>query len=510
MSAVSDGAPATYRPLDIGAGVRSAASRDPSKIAVRMGERALRFGDLAARMNRVGNLARSLGVEAGSNTAIVAANVPEYFEVVAGVSALGAAVATINPRQTVDELAAILEDCDARIVFTDLASSAAVRAASRVPVYVFGDAYEDVLSAASASSPGRPPDEWTTFAIPYTSGTTGRPKGVCLSHRSRVLSFLLFASVYGCFSEQDTFLVTTPLFHGGGFAFPMACLFLGGTVELMPTYSPDRLLKQFASAAHTGTFVVPTQLYGMFELSERELSTLTQHRMKSVICNAAPLPEPTKLNALRWLGEHCLHETYGSTEGGVITNLYPHEMRLKRNCAGRPIAGQHVTLLTQDGEPVGAGEIGELFSNGPTLFNGYWNRPDETAASLRDGWFSAGDLARRDDQGYIHIVDRKKDMIITGGVNVYPRDIEDALCAFPGVAEAAVVGIPDSQWGEAVCAFVNPGIKGLDAAAIIAHCKQNLAPHKVPKSIRFVESIPRNAAGKVLKKDLRAAWKNDP
>ncbi len=503
---MTSNAPATYRPLDIGAGVRASAARDPAKVAIRVEDRALRYGELAERMNRVGNAAQAHGVETRSNVAIISANVIEYFEVVAGVSGFGAAVATINPRQTAAELAAILEDCDARLVLTDPAHEDLVREASQVPVMVFGPSYEDWLGRASARSPGLPPDEWETFAIPYTSGTTGRPKGVCLPHRSRVLSFLLFASVYGCFGEQDSFLVTTPLFHGGGFAFPMASLFLGGSVELMPSYSPDRLLKQFARGAHTGTFVVPTQLFGLFEQPEQALKTLSEHRMRSVICNAAPLPEPTKMKALQWLGEHCLHETYGSTEGGVITNLYPHEMRLKRNCAGRPVAGQFVELLGDNGEPVNTGEIGELFSNGPTLFNGYWNRPEETVASMRDGWFSAGDLARRDEEGYIHIVDRKKDMILSGGVNIYPRDIEDVLCALPGIAEAAVVGVPDSQWGEAVCAFVIAGASAPDTDAIVAHCKAHLAAHKVPKSIHYIDAIPRNAAGKVLKKDLRTTW----
>ena len=497
--------PASYRPLDIGAGVRANGARFPGRRAVVQGDRSLTYGQLAARMNRAGNAVAAMGLGPGDNAAILSANRPEYFEVVAGVSAIGAAVATVNPRQTEAELAAILQDCAAKVVFTDPENEERVRAASPAPVVVFGPAYEDWIARGADRAPV-PPEEWATFAIPYTSGTTGRPKGVCLSHRSRVVSFFAFASVYGCFGIGDRFLVTTPLFHGGGFAYPMAALFLGGEVELMPAYSPDLLLEICARGAHTGTFVVPTQLNGMFQLPETQLARLAGHRFRSVVCNAAPLPEETKLATLDRFGDGVLHETYGSTEGGVITNLHPHEMRLKQNCAGRPIAGQMVQLLDEAGAEVAPGEVGELFSNGPTLFNGYWNRPEETAAAFRDGWFSAGDLARRDEEGYLYIVDRKKDMILSGGVNIYPRDIEEVLYALPGVVEAAVVGIPDAKWGEAVCAFLRTGAERPDPETAIAWCRERLAPHKVPKVVRYVDEIPRNVAGKVLKKDLRARW----
>lgn len=498
--------PSSYLPLDIGSGVQVNARRFPNKCAVRQASVSLTYGQMAERMNRVGNAARAVGLEPGTNAAIVMANTPEYFEIVAGISRLGAAIATVNPMQTPQELASILEDCDARVVFTDVANEERVRAATQAPVLVIGDAYEGWLMEAASTPPAAPPEEWQTFAIPYTSGTTGKPKGVCLSHRSRVMSFFTFASVYGCFGIDDCFLVTTPLFHGGGFAYPMAALFLGGEVELMPAYSPDRLLKLCASGAHTGTFVVPTQLNGMFQSPQKELSRLSGHRFRAMVCNAAPLPEKTKLETLQWFGDRVLHETYGSTEAGVVTNLYPSQMREKINCAGRPIVGQSVRLLDDSGSEVAVGDVGELFSQSATLYNGYWNRPKETQDSFRDGWFSAGDLARMDEDGFLYIVDRKKDMILSGGVNIYPRDIEEVLYAMPGVVEAAVVGVSDDKWGEAVSAFLRTGPDRPDPQHVIAYCRDHLAPHKVPKSVRFVDEIPRNAAGKVLKKDLRASW----
>lgn len=199
-----------------------------------------------------------------------------------------------------------------------------------------------------------------------------------------------------------------------------------------------------------------------------------------------------------------LHETYGSTEAGVVTNLDPIDMRTKQNCVGRPIAGQCVRLLNDDKQPVAVGEIGELFSNGPTLFNGYYKRDAETAAGYHDGWFSAGDLARADEEGYLYIVDRRKDMIISGGENVYPRDIEEVLLQHPDIMDASVIGIPDDYWGEAVSAFVvvSPG-QSVNSQTIIDFCRSRLAPFKLPKQVQFIDAIPRNAAGKALRKELR-------
>lgn len=498
--------PTTYRPMDIAWGLRANARRFPDRTAVSMSEGKLTYARLVERSNRVSNGVAAAGLGPGENAAIVMANRPEYFEIVAGVSSTGSAIATVNPRQSPREIGDILQDCGARIIFTDPDHAEQVQAADLpegAKVIVAGAPYEDWLARAADTPPASVPAETDTFSIPYTSGTTGRPKGVCLSHRSRVISFFQFASVYGCFGKDDRFLVTTPLFHGGGFAFPMATLFLGGEVELMPRYAPDLLARLIASGQHSGTFVVPTQLHQMFELDAAAVAGLAANRFRSVICNAAPLPEDTKHAALRHFGEGRLHETYGSTEGGVITNLYPDEMRRKQNCAGRPIPGQLVKLLGEDGREVGPGEVGELFSNGPTLFNGYLGRPEETAASLRDGWYSAGDLARADAEGFFYIVDRKKDMILSGGVNIYPRDIEEVLYAHPQIAEAAVVGIPDPRWGEAVCAFLRPAGSAPDVEEVLGWCRRRLAPHKIPKTIRYVEQIPRNAAGKVLKRELR-------
>ncbi len=223
-----------------------------------------------------------------------------------------------------------------------------------------------------------------------------------------------------------------------------------------------------------------------------------------MVSNAAPLPQHTKELIVDYFGDGVLHETYGSTEGGIVTNLRPFDQLRKQQCVGKPFLMNRVRLLSEGGAPIADGDVGELYSNSPCLFLGYWNQPDATAAAMRDGWFSAGDLARMDEEGFYYLVDRKKDMYISGGVNVYPREIEEFLFRVPGVKEAAVVGVPDDYWGEAGKAFIviRPDAN-IAAEELIAACKNNLAGYKVPRHVAFVDLLPRNAAGKVLKTELR-------
>jgi long-chain acyl-CoA synthetase len=220
--------------------------------------------------------------------------------------------------------------------------------------------------------------------------------------------------------------------------------------------------------------------------------------------NAAPLAQKTKETIVDYFGEGLLYELYGSTEGGIVCNLRPRDQLRKKQCVGHAFTMNEVCLLDDDGKPVRQGDVGELFSRSPCLFLGYWNNPDATEAAMRDGWFSAGDLAWQDEDGCYYIVDRKKDMYISGGVNVYPREIEEFLFRLPGVREAAVVGVPDDYWGEVGKAFLamHEG-QSIESDAVVSACKENLAGYKVPRHVAFVESLPRNAAGKVLKTELR-------
>ena len=496
--------------MTIASGVRTSALRAPGKVALREGARTLTYGQLQDRMNQVSTAAKhDLGLRHGDRVMLLAPNCLEYVEIVAGFAAAGAAVATINSRQTAREIEGIWEDCSPRVLIAHSSVAETARAAELEGIerlIVIGKDYDDWLSKAAPEEPVETPKETDAFAISYTSGTTGKPKGIVLSHRSRVMTFLAMASEYGCYGPDDTHLAFAPMFHGGGFAFAMATAFLGGCCEIMPVFDPELVLQKLSSGAFDSTFMVPTHFHAIFRLDEAVLARYGRPPIRSLVSNAAPLPQATKERIVEYFGEGLLHETYGSTEAGCVTNLRPADQLRKVQCVGQPFPCNRIRLLDDDGQDVARGEFGELFSNSPYLFNGYWNKPDETAAAIRDGWVSAGDMARQDEDGYIYIVDRKKDMIISGGVNIYPREVEEALMRHTGVREVAVVGVADEYWGEKVKAFVvtREGEAPSDAE-LIDFGKESLASHKVPKEVAFIEALPRNPAGKVLKRELRDA-----
>ena len=500
--------PATYRPLTIATGMRAAAGRTPRKVALREGNRTLDYAALVERMNRVSALVTGgLGLGPGDNVALLSPNCLEYVEIVAGASCAGVAVATLNPRLVAREIQYICDDCGARALFVHASLEDMVRALTLESVeriIVLGDEYEALVSEARPTPPP-PLPEWSPFSIPYTSGTTGEPKGVVLPHRSRVLTFYGMASEYGCYGPDDRYLATAPLFHGAGFAFAVGALYFGGYCEILPSFEPEQVIAKLATEKLGGTFLVPTHFHAIFAL---EQPVLDRHRnfkdLTAIVSNAAPLAQATKEQIVDYFGEGILHETYGSTEAGIVTNLRPADQLIKQRCVGLPFIATDVRLLNDAGEEVPPGEVGELYSSSPYIYNGYWGKPEETAACFRGDWFSAGDMATKDEDGFIYLVDRKKDMVISGGINVYPREIEEILFRHPAVADAAVIGVPDEKWGETLKGFVvlKPDAAP-DEAALEAFCRKNLSPYKVPKSFEFTPALPRNAAGKVLKRELR-------
>ncbi|MCX7324974.1 MAG: class I adenylate-forming enzyme family protein, partial [Hyphomicrobiales bacterium] len=406
--------------------MRAVARHSPDKIALIESGRTRTFADVIKHADGVSTLLQSFGLRFGETCAILAPNCLEYIEVVVGASSVGVAVATLNPKLTPREIAAICEDCGARVLFVhpSLAELALDhRFAGIEHVVVFGPNYEAALAPLP---PPRLPQlqEWDAFSIPYTSGTTGKPKGVVLSHRSRVMGFFGMASEYGCYGPSDSYLAIAPLCHGAGLCFAMASIYFGGTCEILPAFDPEIVVDRLGQGA-SGTFMVPTHFHSIFALEKRLIDKARKHRLRSIVANAAPLPQSTKEAIVDVWGRGILHETYGSTEGGIVTNLRPEYQLTKLKCVGKPFPCTQVKLLDEAGQEVRPGEVGELFSISPYLFNGYFGKPDETAASLRDGWFSAGDLAIKDEEGFFYIVDRKKDVIISGGVNIFPREIEE-------------------------------------------------------------------------------------
>lgn len=494
-------------------GIRSAAMRTPGKIAITEGARRLSYSAIIERIDRVSNLAHApkgdggLGLRHGDRAALLLPNRIEYMELVCGLSSAGVGVATIGPAAAQPEIRFILEDSSARALFVDPALEPAARAAAAGTaverIIVVGEDYESLLAASSAKLCPVEVTEHDVFSIPYTSGATGRPKGVMLSHRGRVLACYAMASEQGCYGPDDRAVATTPMFHGSGFLMTLVTMFFGGTVELLPRFDIERLLAAVAANAATSVYMVPTHFAAMFALGDRA-RTHDVRTLKAVISGTAPLAQAMKARIIERFGEGKLYERYGTTETNVATVLRPADQLRKIACVGQPLPATYLRVLDDDGNDVPQGEVGELAVASPYLFAGYLNLPEATAKSMRGDWFVTGDLARQDDEGYVYIVDRKNDMIITGGENVYPREVEEVLLSHPAVAECGVVGAPHPYWGEAVTAFVvlRPGMTAT-ADDLVAACRARLSLYKVPKEIRFMPTLPRNSMGKVLRRAMR-------
>ncbi len=493
--------------LLIADGVRTAAARTPGKVAVTDGARQLTFGRLAERIDCVSNLAHAgFGLPKSARAAILAPNCLEYLELVCGLSSAGLAVATIGPAAPAAEIRFICEDSAAEILFVDPILEEMARAAipgSVRHVVPLGPAYEALLARSSAARCPVEVVESDIFSVPYTSGSTGRPKGVMLSHRGRVLSAFCMAAEHGCYSADDRAIATTPMFHGAGFLMAITPILFGGAVRILRRFDVEQLLAAIVEFGATSAYIVPTHFAAMLAMGSRA-RRFDLSRLKAVISGTAPLAQAMKAEIVGLIGEGRLYERYGTTETSIATCLRPADQLRKAACVGLPLPLTRTRIVAADGGDVAPGEVGELAVCSPYMFSGYLNMPEATAAAFRGEWFVTGDLARTDEEGYLYLVDRKDDMIISGGENVYPREIEEVLLGHPGVAECAVAGLAHAYWGEAVTAFVvpKPGAAP-DAGEMAEFCRARLSGYKVPKEFRFVDALPRNSMGKVLRRALR-------
>jgi len=497
-----------YLPLNISRGIRTSARRVPSKVAIEAAERHITYGELVKRMNQVGHTCvNGFGLSAGDRVVLLAPNCPEYIEIVTGLSDQGLIVVTLNPRMTSSELKTILEDCTPKLVIfhPDCENLRETCRNMGLADLVLGQSYEAFLSKASDQAPTVNVPDDQTFAISYTSGTTGAPKGVELPHRSRTLLAAASATEYNCFGFDDRFLSMSPLFHGAGFAFALASLSFGGTCVLYGNNDPEAIARRLGQGDITGVFMVPTHFKRLYDISEKSFKGfIAGNALKTIISNAAALAQTFKEQTVERFGAGLLHETYGSTEAGIVTNIRPSHLLEKPGSVGTPFIHMDIEIRKEDGSLCHPGEVGELFAKGPYTFNGYLNRKTETKQTLQNGWVTVQDLATQDEDGYITIIGRKKDMIVSGGVNIYPSEIEAVLSEQTGVAEVAVVGLPDPEWGERLHAFVvHKKSQILNEENLISACRASLAPHKIPRGITRIDALPRNPSGKILKRLLR-------
>jgi long-chain acyl-CoA synthetase len=485
--------------------------RGPERAAIVCEGRTLSYAELDSAASRAANALRELGVERGDRVALFLPNIPAFAISYLGIQKLGAIAVSLNSLLKRDEVRFILEDSQPRVVVTTAAQRANVPddelATKPVVVIAEGEATEKdrlleaLLERASDHAPAIDVDASHPAAILYTSGTTGFPKGATLSH-GNVTSNIAATERYTGMTSRDRLLLFLPLFHCFGQNFIlMTGLRAGATLEMQRRFVMEQALEsiQRREGAATMLFGVPTTFITLLNAG---LADDTFRSTRYCFSAAAPLPMEI---ARAWEEKfgHKIWEGYGLTETSPFAS-YNHERKHKLGSIGEAIEGVEMKVVGPDGAEVERGVWGEIVIKGPNVMLGYWNRPQDTASAIRDGWFHSGDIGVRDEDGYFSICDRLKDMIITSGFNVYPAEVENVLYAHPAVGEAAVYGAPDTVRGEQVNANVvlRPGAVA-NAEELIEFCRSRIAGYKTPRHIEIVAQIPKSPTGKILKRVLR-------
>jgi acyl-CoA synthetase (AMP-forming)/AMP-acid ligase II len=487
------------------------------RIAVSFEGRDLTYAELDRRSDQVAGLLQDAGVEPNDRVAWLGRSCDAWYEVFFGAAKARACLAPINARLAVPEIAFILDDSAARMFFVTpefLASAEAVlqqveRPIELVVVDYAGSNFAALREVAPAPRLTRPRPDDDVFQL-YTSGTTGLPKGVRLSNANYTAFLNLRDQVEGFdYGPDDTVLILMPLFHVAGTNISLSGLAAGGRLVLLAEFEPPRVLATMQAEAVNHVFLAPVMINAL--LQTPQIADTDFGALRTVSYGASPISEAVLRTATERFGCGFI-QFYGMTETtGAGTTLSPadHRGELMRSC-GKAWPTLGVRIADPDGNELGPGEIGEIEIRGSIVMPGYWNRPEATAETIRpDGWLRTGDAGYRDADGFFFVHDRMKDMIVSGGENVYPAEVENAILGCPGVADAAVIGVPDEKWGEAVKAIVvaAPGAEP-DPAAIIAWARQRIAGFKAPKSVDFIDVLPRNPSGKVLRRELRKPyWK---
>lgn len=469
------------------------------------------YAELNERANRAANFIRDrLGVEAGDRVSILADNNVAYLDLFYGLAKIGAILAPLNWRLAAPELAYIVNDCQPKALvygpaYADLLDK--MKPEIDVPHYVDEKLYKAELAAASAAEPTRPSslNGETPHCILYTSGTTGRPKGAIIPQRQVLWNCINTAVSWGL-TEYDVSPVFTPLFHAGGlFAFMTPLLYLGGRIILSKGFDTEESLRIILEEKCTVILGVPT-LFQMWRRSP-QYETADFSHVHFFISGGAPCP-PKLINAWRQEKEIVFRQGYGLTEVGPnCFSMTDAESVPKTGSVGKPVFHSEMRLVDTDGRDVPVGETGELLIKGPHVCAGYWHNPEATAQALDDGWFHTGDMARIDEDGFYTIVGRFKDMIISGGENIYAAEVEAVLLRHTAVAECALIGQPDDKWGEVglMITVLKEGAAATEAE-LQDFCRQHLARYKVPKRIIFTAALPHSPYGKVEKIKLKEKY----
>jgi long-chain acyl-CoA synthetase len=501
-------------------GLKRAASSNATKTAAICGATRLSFKELSERVNRLSSALTGLGVGRGDRVAVLSFNCHRFLEMYYAVPQAAAVIVPINYRLPASEVKYIVEHSEARVVAVDdvlapLIDSIRPDLKAVEHFISLGDeragylAYEAMLLDASADFAAPRVDEDDLLGLFYTSGTTGEPKGVMLTHRN-VLANIRNSEPHWEYTPTDIYLHAAPMFHLADGATVYSNISRQTTQACAARFEPKAVLELIERERVSTLVLVPTMINFLLQVPDLESYDLSS--LRHITYGASPIAPDLLRRAIKAFGCR-FGQGYGLTEASPLLTVLSaddHVIRDEKSerrlaSCGKPVAGVEVRVVNESGADIAVGEVGEIIARGPNIMAGYWKRPEDTALAIRGGWLYTGDLATVDEDGYIYLVDRKKDMIVTGGENVYSTEVEAALYAHPKVKEAAVIPVPDPQWGEAVhaCITLRDGEQAT-AEELIEFCRERLAGYKLPRSIEILEGeLPKGGTGKILKKQLR-------
>ncbi|WP_419883373.1 fatty acid--CoA ligase family protein [Peribacillus sp. B-H-3] len=496
-----------------------------SKTAYYFMDQATSYEELDTAVTKFADGLNKLGIGKGDHVALLLGNSPHFIIGMYGSLRAGAAVIPINPIYTPDEIGYIISNGDVKAVIAldalvpllekmsphlpsvehmiicDTQQSAEQNDLSGLTIYPKLKTFSKMIQAGNEEYRREAADPDETAIILYTSGTTGKPKGAMLTHRN-LYSNAKDTGDYLKISENDRVITTLPMFHVFCLTVVLnAPLMNGGTLLIVPKFSPReifRIAKKYEATLFAG---VPTMYNFLLQYPEGSAKDLNSFRL--CIAGGSSMPVAL-LKSFEQKFNVTVSEGYGLSEASPVTCFNPLDRPRKPGSIGTSILNVENRIVDELGEEVPVGQVGELIVRGPNVMKGYYKAPEETAAALKDGWLYTGDLARMDEEGYFFIVDRKKEMIIVGGYNVYPREVEEVLYEHPEVVEAAAIGVPDPEQGEAVKCFVVAKNKALTEKELREYCKEHLAKYKVPGTIEFLEELPKNTTGKILRRSLKS------
>jgi len=493
--------------LNLGSILQGSASQWPERVAVRLGDRALRYGELDRAARGIATHLRERGLSPGDRVALLIPNVPEFSIAYFGILYAGCAVVPLNVLLSAQEVQYHLEDSGAKLLiahpFFPTTSEGGADAAGVPVIWTNGEGSEVLTALAERPPLGalHPTGATDTAVILYTSGTTGKPKGAELTHCNLVLNCTVVTSRLVPSDVDDVALATLPLFHSfGQTCIQNAAIAGGGSFTLLPRFDPEEALQIMERDRVTRFAGVPTMYFALLHhegAREHDLSSL-----RWCLSGGAPMP----VEVMRAFEEKYpvqILEGYGLSETSPVSSFNMIGRPRKPGSIGYPVWGVEMAILDANDQPMPDGEAGEICIRGHNVMKGYLGRPEATKEAMRGGWFHSGDIGTRDADGAFWIVDRKKDLILRGGFNVYPREVEEVLYTHPSILEAAVIGVPSERHGEEVKAFVVARDPALRAEDVIAYAQEHLAKYKYPRVVELVASLPKGPTGKILKRELR-------